>query len=95
MSALSAKDFDELAWDCMSIACETTEPSVQHPPIEMARMWMGMAVDVEQTDTDTAPRRPASPPRSHALMTRGEITEIVGVAVIALSIAALVMLWYT
>jgi hypothetical protein len=41
MSALSAEDFEELAWDCMKIACETTEPSVQHPLIGMARMWMG------------------------------------------------------
>jgi hypothetical protein len=57
VGVMSAKDYEGLARDIMRLACETSDPATREELIEMAREWMGRAMDERPPDQAFAPSK--------------------------------------
>jgi hypothetical protein len=52
----SSKDCEGYARDCMRLAGETKDNATREQLIQMARQWMGVAMDEEDKERDIVPK---------------------------------------
>jgi hypothetical protein len=53
MSALPAKGFESYARDYMQLACQTKDDASREELINIARLWMGLAMNEDAADGRT------------------------------------------